>query len=1247
MDRGGKGLGDMSHPNRLRDIDFKIAYGGSDDRLHQFYIPALSCSVQYDRTAGYFSSSALAVAAAGVARLIQNGGRMRLSVGAQLSQKDVKAIQKGHDLRDRLEKRLLGSLEEPVDALLRKRLEALAWMIAHGTLEIKVVLPLDEDGHPRPGSQYAEYFHIKTGVFTDAHSDQVAFSGSVNESKAAWLHNYEQFTVFTSWAGSQVQPYLSEAVGRFERLWTDREPDWKALDVPDAVRQRLLTYCPDAAPQKDPLEEPSPPPPKAPGRERVIFQYLRDAPHLVNAQGLGAATAGVRPWPHQTSISDQVVESFPRRYMLCDEVGLGKTIEAGLIIRQLILSGVVKRCLILAPRSICRQWQEELYETFVLDVPLYDGHHFWNVHKERLDWEGGNGWDACAIMIASSQLAKRRDRQEEVLEARPWDLVVVDEAHHARRKDFLQPIYRPNRLLELLSELKARGRMQGLLLMTATPMQVHPKEVWDLLCLLGLGGRWGASEDAFLRYFEELRKSYGQVDWDFVFAMVRDYLDNGGSIDPAFEGRMSQQHGPVLAQQVLSLPHSSHPGRRAKELKEKAEELVRLFAKEHTPVQRFMFRNTRELLREYVRKGLLEVRVPWRDPKLEWIAMRPEEEDLYNRIEEYISNFYRKYEAKRKGLGFVMTVYRRRLTSSFYAIRRSLERRLEFLRGESDTGLTDDEIEQEDLSFDVTEQLEAVDRSEFAGEIEYVEDFIGQLNAMGIVDSKVGQLKDDLAEIFKKRDRVLVFTLYTDTMDFLRDELKSVYGSQVACYSGRGGEFWNGIAWVETSKERVKNDFLTGERIKILVCTEAASEGLNLQTCGVLINYDMPWNPMRVEQRIGRIDRIGQVYERVWIRNYFYQGTVEARVYKALSKRIDWFEQVVGALQPILSQVGRTIEKLAMTPAQEREKELKEAISELEKDIESGQPESLDIDQWAIEEIALESPRSPVYLPDLEAILTQANALRERFQPHTEIERAYLLRMDGEQVAVTFDTDTFDANPVTLRLLSYGSEVLDSLMQEVKPPVEGESRGLLRLASGGPIPLCRYCIREGENWRAIESLGDLENALDGGALGAVWSEEAVSGAKAAFEEEHRELKERQAQIVAQRRRSTMRMLEERLRRKLVDATLVELARAQMPELFDRTEDFPLTPSSEAIKALSRHGYPYSAALSLVETEGLRPSLEDPYFQRIQSKSKAELDSEFAHLKGAINSLVHQVSEAREGEVEAKGAFVEPCVQFLL
>jgi hypothetical protein len=244
--------------------------------------------------------------------------------------------------------------------------------------------------------------------------------------------------------------------------------------------------------------------------------------------------------------------------MMCDEVGLGKTIEAGLVIRQLVLSGRVRRALILVPKSILVQWQEELYEKFVLNVPRYDGHTFYDaLGRPRPAPPGVNPWDAHPIMLASSQLAKRRDRQDQLAEAQEWDLVVADEAHHARRKDFLSRQYRPNRLMELLNGAGGRpglkDKTRGLLLLTATPMQIDPIEVWDLLKVLGMGGLWGASDENFLRYFEELKQPYERADWRFLLRMLGDYFATGGVWHGPFCAVAEKKIGPVEWDQIRNL----------------------------------------------------------------------------------------------------------------------------------------------------------------------------------------------------------------------------------------------------------------------------------------------------------------------------------------------------------------------------------------------------------------------------------------------------------------------------------------------------------------------------------------------------------------------------------------------------------------------------------------------------------------------------------------------------------------------
>jgi len=144
---------------------------------------------------------------------------------------------------------------------------------------------------------------------------------------------------------------------------------------------------------------------------------------------------------------------------------------------------------------------------------------------------------------------------------------------------------------------------------------------------------------------------------------------------------------------------------------------------------------------------------------------------------------------------------------------------------------------------------------------------------------------------------------------------------------GQGRGVWESRAgrWATVSKAEVQQRFERGD-LKVLVCTEAAGEGLNLQNCGAIINYDMPWNPMKVEQRIGRIDRLGQRRPEVVVLHFLYEGTVKARVYEALSRRIGWFETVVGELQPILRRAYLAIQRAAMEPPEGRDTVLAEEL---------------------------------------------------------------------------------------------------------------------------------------------------------------------------------------------------------------------------------------------------------------------------------------------------------------------------------
>ncbi|MBX5493298.1 MAG: DEAD/DEAH box helicase [Chloroflexi bacterium] len=1038
--------------------------------------------------------------------------------------------------------------------------------------------------------------------------------------------------VYRSW--DTTRPYLAQVVERFARLWEGRERGWVALPIPEAVRQRLLAFCPERPPERDPLENPARATPTTlreagpcwavaalpaaeVARARLRAQFVRDAPYLPDAWHLGAATAPVEPWPHQQSVADAVVKRFPESCLIADEVGLGKTIEAGLVLRQLVLSGRVRRALVLAPKSVLRQWQEELYEKFALDVPRYDGATFWSVHGTEQPPTTPNPFDSVALALASSQLAKRRDRQTQLLAAQPWDLVIVDEAHHARRRQFDDAGFQPNRLLELLHALRRRTR--GLLLLTATPMQIHPIEMWDLLVLLGLGGRWGATSDEFLRFFAELRRPFEEADWDFVFDLVRDYLASGGSLDAIFAQRAQAQLGPVEWELVRTLPDSSKRESLLRQLSPAGRRVAVEFARRHTPLRRYVYRHTRALLREYHRRGLLKASVPTRAPQPVWIVLRPAERALYDRIEEYVAEFYARYEAQRRGLGFVMTVYRRRLTSSFYAIARSLERRLAFLEGRAPTpGLDDDDLEQDDLDLDVGEEVLAADRQLYQDEIAYVRDFLRDLDQLAS-DSKLEWLLSALPEIFRHRDTVVVFTQYTDTMDYLRERLRAVYGAQVACYSGRGGEVWRDGRWQPMAKEALKQAFRAGEQVKLLVCTEAASEGLNLQTCGVLINYDLPWNPMRVEQRIGRLDRIGQRYPVVWIRNCFYADTIEARVYERLSDRIDWFQTVVGTLQPILGQVARSLQTLAMLPPAERAQRLETELAQLRRDLDAQESAALELDALAEAAPLPAPPTTPVTLADLEQVLTQAPELRARFAPHPALPGAYELRSGASVVAVTFDRWLFEERPYSLRLLTYGEPLFTTLLEEIALPARAtDMRGVLRCAVEGRLPLRAY-YRPGEPPRPLARLADLD-AVGGDEI-LVWSTEQRLAAEAAFSEAICDLLARERAVEAARAEGARRLLVERGRRVLQRAAMVALvqrtsaaARASPPV------DLPGT-----VSVLQKLGYPFAPLLKLVGTDGVMPAANASYLADCLQASPSVLARRLERLRTEAKQLVHELA----------------------
>ena len=1054
----------------LCDREWKLKYTPDDgDLVTLFYVPALECGVRYDRLTGYFRARALTLAARGLEGLIRNGGRMRLLVGCTLDQPEVEAIAKGAECRAQVKAHLLANPLKPGNQHEVEALELLAWMVATQILEVQVAVPCDQHRRPIPAQGI---FHEKAGIIEDKTGDRLAFNGSLNETEAGWTQNWESLNIFRSWLGDDPRVAAEEI--NFAKLWTGESKHVITMPVLDALRDDLLRFLPqndlparlkkqEVVPLPLPPEPPAPaPPPPTPepaiDLRRLVWAFIKEAPKMPNGgERVGEATANVEPWPHQVRAFQRLYGNWPPRLLLADEVGLGKTIQAGMLIRQAWLADKARRVLILTPASICRQWQMELREKFNLNWPVYDGDQLlWlkspapGVPLEqpvaRADWH------QQPFVIASSHLMRRRDRAIELAEqAEPWDIIVIDEAHHARRRSpGLAGERRTNRLLDLLHRIK--DRTKALLMLTATPMQVHPVEVWDLLSLLGLPPEW--TEAAFLKFCEAVdHPSPSHEDMEFLAAMFRATEHRYGAANQQDVRRAGATTG-LQAKKILSALRDTAAIPR-RQMDAKARGVALRVMRSQSPIGRLISRHTRELLRRYHKAGKLLTPIADREVEDRFVPLSPDEARIYEAVENYISTTYNQASAKEKNaVGFVMTIYRRRLASSFHALLHTLEDRLAAMKsGQRPTPQqTADEVETEPTDAEgevlAPDEVAALEWQTLAQEEK--DDIAGLLEEIRKLppDTKSGCLREELEKLRAAGyAQTMVFTQYTDTMDFLREELTAKTTLRVMCFSGRGGEVReNDGHWRTISRDEAKRRFREG-KADVLLCTEAAAEGLNFQFCGSLINYDMPWNPMRVEQRIGRIDRLGQKHTKIRIINLHYEGTVEADVYLALRRRINLFESVVGRLQPILAKLPSIITGHVLD-RRNRDPEARAAITgELEREAEAAKQEGFDLD--AMLDADLQEPPRPapkLTLADLDMVLGNTEAMPPGITVKKLKDGDYAYQAPGmaKPVRITTRPDFYNDHTESLELWSPGSPAFPAV-DEAGTEQELASRSLAEL----------------------------------------------------------------------------------------------------------------------------------------------------------------------------------------------------------
>ena len=538
------------------------------------------------------------------------------------------------------------------------------------------------------------------------------------------------------------------------------------------------------------------------------LSYVASAARIVEALSedllFAPIESSVIPLPHQLDALKRAVAKDPVRFLLADEVGLGKTIEAGLVMRELKLRGQIRRVLVVAPTGLVSQWVSEMRthfgEEFSLMVPsdfsayqrITKTENVWEAHDQVVcpmdsvkPSDGRKGWSAERLDEYN------RERFENLIGA-GWDLIIVDEAHRLGGSTDQVARYRLGRGLAEAAP--------HLLLLSATPHQGKTEPFHRLMALL--------DERAF------------PEPGDITHESVAPYVirtEKRNAIDP--EGRA-------------------------------------LFRPRTTKL------------------------VP-----IEWDDRHRGQRALYGAVSEYVREGYnRAVQEKRHYVGFLLLLMQRLVTSSTRAIRVTLERRLEALQlPDEQLGLFPDLTADDWADLDGDEQLVALLTSRLKNlrderaEVSLLLDAARMAEAEG-PDPKAEALLEWIYRLQREEGdpelKVLVFTEFVPTQEMLREFLTE-----------RGFS----VTWINGSmgmEERLSAQESFAEEARIMVSTEAGGEGLNLQFCHIVVNFDVPWNPMRVEQRIGRVDRIGQEHPVLAI-NLTIEDTVEYRVREVLEEKLE------------------------------------------------------------------------------------------------------------------------------------------------------------------------------------------------------------------------------------------------------------------------------------------------------------------------------------------------------------------------
>jgi superfamily II DNA or RNA helicase len=570
--------------------------------------------------------------------------------------------------------------------------------------------------------------------------------------------------------------------------------------------------------------------------------------------------------PYQFKPILKLLESPYSRILIADEVGLGKTIEAGIVLMELQARATLDHVLIVCPSALTQKWKRELGERFSIDCEILDGTTF----RERARDIATQPLEPVRA-IASIELLRRGENLDALDEHKPrFDVVIADEAHHFRNSGTSQ-----NMLGDLLASLS-----ETVVFLTATPLNLGRQDFFELMRLLV------PEEFSDFETFNYLIEPN-----QFVNAALRTMRAAWPPDFPEALRRLREVEG-------TSQGHRFSTSTRYRGLVSRLE-LARdghEFTREHSVrAQRDLIElNTLSHVFTRTKKREVQRYFPTRRAKPILVNLTYEERAFYEGVSDWAAEEY----AEQGGRGFVTTMFQRQAASCLPAMGRKLQHSVLFGK------VTIDPDEQEDYgdagepattSVDLEEkETSALDRLHSSWR-----DYTG-------VDSKFERFREALMGLFSDgTEKVLLFSFFRGTIDYLGERLQDlrVEGRAVQVLKLYG-------PMSRDARNEAVNRFRLAPGPVVLLSSEIGSEGLDFQFCSAMVNYDLPWNPMRVEQRIGRLDRYGQDAEVIQIFNMVVEDTVEDRIFYRLYDRIQIFESSVGDLEAIIGEMGDALRNL-------------------------------------------------------------------------------------------------------------------------------------------------------------------------------------------------------------------------------------------------------------------------------------------------------------------------------------------------